>query len=211
MRKRIGIFGGTFDPIHIAHLRMALEIKQQLQLDEMRLLPCYLPPHRPAPGATAEQRVDMLNIALQNCAELVVDTRELQRNKPSYTYDTLRELRAQVGDQVSLCLCMGMDSFATIDSWHNWDQLLQLAHIVVVARPGWFLPESGAIANLLQAQRADVAVIAQQPAGAIVILEQRLLAISATDIRAQIHAGNSPQFLVPDPVWNYIRAHELYQ
>jgi len=211
MHKRIGIFGGTFDPIHIAHLRMALEIKQQLQLDEMHLLPCYLPPHRPAPGATAEQRVDMLNIALQNCAELVVDTRELQRNKPSYTYDTLRELRAEVGDQVSLCLCMGMDSFATLDSWHNWDQLLQLAHIVVVARPGWCLPESGAIANLLQAQRADVAVIAQQSAGAIVVLEQRLLAISATDIRAQIHAGSSPQFLVPDTVWNYIRAHELYQ
>jgi len=211
MRKRIGIFGGTFDPIHIAHLRMALEIKQQLQLDEMHLLPCYLPPHRPAPGATAEQRVDMLNIALQNCTELVVDKRELQRNKPSYTYDTLRELRVEVDDQVSLCLCMGMDSFATLDSWHNWDQLLQLAHIVVVARPGWFLPESGAIANLLQAQRADVAVIAQQPAGAIVVLEQRLLAISATDIRAQIHAGNSPQFLMPDGVWNYIRSHQLYQ
>lgn len=211
MRKRIGIFGGTFDPIHIGHLRIALEIKQQLQLDEMRLLPCYLPPHRPTPGASANQRVDMLEIALQGCTELHLDKRELQRDKPSYTYDTLCELRAEVGEQVSLCLCMGMDSFATLDTWHNWDQLLQLAHILVVARPGWFLPESGAVADLLQSCRADSTVISQQAAGAIVLLEQRLLPISATDIRAQIRSGNSPQFLVPDGVWNYIRSNALYQ
>jgi nicotinate-nucleotide adenylyltransferase len=211
MRKTLGIFGGTFDPIHIGHLRMALEIKQQLQLDEMRLLPCYLPPHRPAPGATAEARVAMLNLAVQDCAELVVDKRELQRDKPSYTYDTLCELRAEVGDEVSLCLCMGMDSFATLDSWHHWDQLLQLAHIIVVARPGWFLPDSGAVADLLNLHRNETGVIAQQAAGAIVMLEQRLLPISATDIRAQIRDGKSPQFLVPDGVWNYIRSNVLYQ
>lgn len=211
MRKTLGIFGGTFDPIHIAHLRMALEIKQQLQLDEMHLLPCYLPPHRPAPGASAIQRVEMLNIALQQCAELVIDKRELQRDQPSYTYDTLCELRAEVGEQTSLCLCMGMDSFATLDSWYNWDQLLHLAHIVVVARPGWCLPESGAIADVLQSYRADNTAIRQQPAGAVVVLEQRLLPISATDIRAQIHDGHSPQFLVPDGVWNYIRSNRLYQ
>lgn len=211
MRKTLGIFGGTFDPIHIGHLRIALEIKQQLQLDEMRLLPCYLPPHRPAPGASASQRVEMLEIALQGCTELQIDKRELQRDNPSYTYDTLCELRAELGAQTSLCLCMGMDSFATLDSWHNWDQLLQFAHIVVVARPGWFLPESGAVANLLQAHRSEIDVIAQQAVGAIVVLEQRLLPISATDIRAQVRAGNSPQFLVPDGVWNYIRSHQLYQ
>ncbi len=211
MRKTLGIFGGTFDPIHIGHLRMALEIKQQLQLDEMRLLPCYLPPHRPAPGATADERVAMLKLALQDCAGLLIDERELQRSNPSYTYDTLRELRAELGGQTSICLCMGMDSFATLDSWHNWDQLLQLAHIVVVARPGWFLPESGAIADLLNVHRNSIEVIAQQAVGAIVLLEQRLLPISATDIRAQVHAGNSPQFLVPDAVWNYIRTNKLYQ
>lgn len=211
MRKRIGIFGGTFDPIHIGHLRIALEIKQQLQLDEMRLLPCYLPPHRPTPGASAIQRVDMLEIALQGCTELHVDKRELQRDKPSYTFDTLCELRAETGEQASLCLCMGMDSFATLNTWYNWEHLLQLAHIVVVARPGWFLPESGAVAELLQSYRADNTAIAQQTAGAIVLLERRLLPISATDIRTQIRAGNSPQFLVPDGVWSYIRSNALYQ
>lgn len=211
MRKCIGIFGGTFDPIHIGHLRIALEIKQQLQLDEMHLLPCYLPPHRPTPGASANQRVDMLEIALQGCTELRIDKREMQRDKPSYTYDTLHELRAEVGEHNSLCLCMGMDSFATLDTWHNWDQLLQLAHIVVVARPGWFLPESGAVAELLDLQRRAIDVLAQQAAGAIVLLEQRLLPISATDIRAQIRTGSSPQFLVPDGVWDYIRSNALYQ
>lgn len=211
MRKTLGIFGGTFDPIHIGHLRMALEIKQQLQLDEMRLLPCYLPPHRTTPGATAEQRVAMLSCALQACTELTVDERELQRTSPSYTYDTLCELRAEVGEHVSLCLCMGMDSFATLDSWYNWDQLLSLAHIVVVARPGWFLPESGAVAELLDAHRDNPDVLATQATGAIVLLEQRLLPISATDIRTQVRAGNSPQFLVPDGVWSYICNHKLYQ
>lgn len=211
MRRTLGIFGGTFDPIHIGHLRMALEIKQQLQLDEMRLLPCYLPPHRPTPGATADERVAMLRIALQDCAELVIDERESHRNKPSYSYDTLCELRAELGEQVSLCLCMGMDSFATLDSWHQWDQLCQLAHIVVVARPGWVLPESGAVADLLNLHRQNIDAVVQQAAGAIVLLEQRLIPVSATDIRAQIHAGNSPQFLVPDAVWNYIRSNALYQ
>ncbi|HSC68331.1 MAG TPA: nicotinate-nucleotide adenylyltransferase [Cellvibrio sp.] len=211
MRKTLGIFGGTFDPIHIGHLRMALEIKQQLQLDEMRLLPCYLPPHRPSPGATAIERVAMLELALQDCTELVIDERELCRPNPSYTYDTLCELRAELGEETSICLCMGMDSFATLDSWHNWDKLLSLAHIVVVARPGWFLPESGAVADLLAAQRNSAALIARQAAGAIVLLEQRLLPISATDIRAQVKADNSPQFLVPDRVWDYIRRHQLYR
>lgn len=211
MRKRIGFFGGTFDPIHIGHLRIALEIKQQVQLDEMRLLPCYLPPHRPTPGASADQRVDMLEIALQDCTELQIDKRELQRDKPSYTYDTLYDVRAEVGGQTSLSLCMGMDSFATLDTWRNWDQLLHLAHILVVARPGWLLPASGAVADLLQSCRGDSTAIAQQAAGAIVVLEQRLLPISATDIRAQIRTGNSPQFLVPDGVWSYMRRHGLYQ
>ena len=211
MRHSIGIFGGTFDPIHIGHLRMALELKQQLQLAEMRLLPCYLPPHRPQPGAAAEARVAMLKLALQDCTELHIDERELQRNKPSYTFDTLCELRAEVGAETSLCLCMGMDSFATLNTWHNWDQLLRMAHIVVVARPGWLLPESGAVADLLRLSRSSAAVITERAAGAIVVLEQRLLPISATDIRAQIHAGSSPQFLVPDSVWNYIGRHKLYQ
>lgn len=211
MRKTLGIFGGTFDPIHIGHLRMALALKQQLKLDEMRLLPCYLPPHRATPGASAEQRVNMLALALQDCAELSVDTRELQRDKPSYTYDTLCELRVELGEQTSICLCMGMDSFAALDQWYEWRQLIRLAHIVVVERPGYVLPETGAVADLLRRHRAEAEVISAVPAGALVIASPALLPVSATAIRTQINAGESPQFLLPDAVWNYIRAQGLYR
>ena len=211
MRKTLGIFGGTFDPIHIGHLRMALELRQQLKLYEMRLLPCYLPPHRATPGASAEQRVAMLELALQDCAELTIDPRELLRAKPSYTYDTLCELRAELGEQISLCLCMGMDSFLTLGQWHEWRQLIRLAHLVVVERPGYEIPEVGAVADLLRRHRAEAEAIHEASAGAVIIASPALLPVSATDIRAQISAGESPQFLLPDPVLNYIRAQGLYR
>lgn len=210
MRKCLGIFGGTFDPIHLGHLRLALELKQQFSLDEMHLLPCYLPPHRAAPGATANQRVAMLRLALQDCPQLQLDTRELQRDRPSYTVDTLTELRAQLGEQVSLSLCMGMDSFCTLDSWHEWSQLIRLAHIVVVERPGYELPVVGPVAELLRRHRAGADAIQAAAAGAVIITAPRLLPVSATEIRAQLKSGQSPQFLLPDAVLNYIHAQQLY-
>lgn len=211
MRKCLGIFGGTFDPIHLGHLRLALELKQLLALDEMHLLPCYLPPHRAAPGASAKQRVDMLQLALQDCRELQVDTRELQRDKPSYTLDTLMELRAEVGAQTSLSLCMGMDSFCTLDTWYEWQQLIRLAHIVVVERPGYELPTIGPVAELVRRHGADVTALKSAAMGAVVIVAPRLLPVSATEIRAQLTAGQSPQFLLPDAVLNYIHAQQLYR
>jgi nicotinate-nucleotide adenylyltransferase len=210
MRKTLGIFGGTFDPIHLGHLRLALELKQQLNLDEMRLLPCYLPPHRATPSVSAAQRVEMLRIALRDCAELQLDERELARAKPSYTYDTLCELRTEVGKEVSLCLCMGMDSFLTLDTWHRWQELIQLAHIVVVARPGWELPVTGVVAELLNRHGANKQQLVQSAAGAVVVVAPRLMPISATEIRQLIKEGKSPQFLLPDTVWHYIREQHLY-
>lgn len=211
MRKKIGIFGGTFDPIHIGHLRLALELKQQLKLDEMRLLPCHKPPHRDAPKATSIQRREMLRIALQSCSELQLDERELLRDKPSYTYDTLLELRAELGDQVSLMLCMGEDSFAGISNWYCWRELIRLAHIIVIARSGWNLPQSGDVAKFLQTYQSDVTSLNDKAAGSIVLQAPRLLPISATEIRKQIHANESAQFLVPDGVWQFIREQNLYR
>lgn len=211
MRNTLGIFGGTFDPVHIGHLRLALELKQQLRLKEMRLLPCYLPPHRATPSASAVQRVEMLRIALDKCAELQLDLRELARDKPSYTYDTLCELRAEMGDETSICLCMGTDSFATLGTWHQWQQLIHLAHIVVVVRPGWDLPVSGPVVDLLQAHQATDTSLQQAAAGSIVVVAPRLLPISATQIRQLISEGKSPQFLLPDNVWHYICAQQLYR
>ncbi len=210
-RRKIGIFGGTFDPIHIGHLRLALELKEQLGLDEMRLLPCHQPPHRDAPQVSSVQRVEMLRIALQDCPELQLDERELQRDKPSYTYDTLLELRAELGAEVSLVLCMGEDAFAGLPNWYCWQELIRLAHIVVIARPGWAIPESGDARDLLNKQQRELKSLDCEPAGSIVLQSPRLLPISATEIRQQIQAGTSAQFLVPDAVWNYIKANQLYR
>ncbi|MCA0893055.1 nicotinate-nucleotide adenylyltransferase [Microbulbifer agarilyticus] len=209
--KTLALFGGTFDPIHFGHLRMALELKQSLGFDEMRLLPSHQPAHRAAPGVTAEKRRDMLALALEDCPELVLDIRELLRAGPTYTVDTLEELRGELGTELSISFCMGMDSLLGLPSWHRWQRLLELAHLVVVARPGWEIPASGQVADLLAAQRGELADIQQQPAGKILVQEQRLLPISATDIRNQLHSGRSPQFLLPERVLDYIQSQGLYQ
>ena len=207
---KIGIFGGTFDPIHMGHLRMALELKQQLGLDEMRLLPSHQPPHRDAPKVSSAQRAEMLRIALQDCPELQFDERELRRNKPSYTYDTLQELRSELGDAVSLVLCMGVDAFAGLASWYRWQELIQLAHIVVVARPGWDIANGAGVRDLLNTHSSDIDALSRAAFGSIVLHSPRLLEISATEIRAQIQSGQSAQFLMPDGVWEYIKINRLY-
>ncbi|WP_231758003.1 nicotinate-nucleotide adenylyltransferase [Microbulbifer elongatus] len=209
--KTLALFGGTFDPVHFGHLRMALELKQRLGFDEMRLLPSHQPAHRAAPGVTAGRRRDMLALALQDCPQLVLDARELQRAGPTYTVDTLEELRRELGDGVSISFCMGMDSLLGLPGWHRWQRLLQLAHLVVVARPGWEVPTAGEVAELLAAQGGSLADIQRQPAGRILLQELSLLPISATDIRTQIKGGRSPQFLLPERVLDYIQTHRLYQ
>ena len=206
----MGIFGGTFDPVHNGHLRLALELKQHLKLDEMRLLPCHRPPHREKPVLSSKHRVAMLRLALVQCQQLSIDERELQRPTLSYTLDTLIEMRNELGDRVSLCLAMGMDSLVSLPAWHRWQELLNFTHLIVAARPGWQAPVSGEVFNLLNQHRAEASVLAQRSCGSIVIEQLSLLPISASVIRAQIARGESPQFLLPDSVWNYICENRLY-
>jgi len=209
-RTTIGLFGGTFDPVHIGHLRIALELKQHLRLDEMRLIPCHIPPHRRATVASAAQRAAMLDLALEQCHELVVDELELRNPEPSYSVHTLSELRLQLGEEVSLCLAMGMDSLVSFTTWYRWREVLKLAHIVVAARPGWPLPTQGEMAEYLGQRRGVPADLKSLSRGKIVIQELTLLPISSTGIRAQLARGESAQYLLPDPVWRYIAEHQLY-
>lgn len=210
MRKTLGIFGGTFDPIHLGHLRLALELKQQLSLDEMRLIPGHKPPHRERPQVSSAQRLEMLKLALQDCPQLHWDDRELRREKNSYTYDTLCELRKELGSDISLVLCMGEDAFAGISTWYCWQELIRLAHIVVIARPGWSIPDQGDVRQFLQQHQGIVADLKRQTSGKIVMQSLRMLPISATEIRQQIARGESSQFLLPDSVWKFIQANRLY-
>lgn len=211
MLRSVAMLGGTFDPVHIGHLRSALELRERLGFEQVRLVPCHLPPHRPAPGASPEQRLRMLELALAGEAHLCADGRELRRSGPSYTFDTLSELRAELGSQCSLSVIMGVDAFAGLATWHRWRELPQLAHIVVIARPDCALPEHGPVAELLHALRAEPSVLHEKICGAIVTVALTPLPISATSIRDMLRRGNSPRYLLPDAVWSFIREHALYQ
>ena len=207
----VGVFGGTYNPIHYGHLRSALELREQLQLAEVRMMPAANPPHRRSPACPAELRAAMVSLAVAEEAGLVCDRRELGREGPSYSIDSLRELRTELGADRSLCLIVGTDAIAELDGWHRWRELIDYAHLVVIARPGWHMPEAGAVAAWLQEHlTAEVAILQHRPQGAVLLQKLRPLAISATEIRAMIAAGRSPRYLIPDPVWQYIQDAGLY-
>ena len=213
----VGIFGGTFDPVHIGHLRTAVELRKVLNLTEMRLVPSAIPPHRSQPQANAKQRMAMLKLALGYDTDssepgLVVGDRELHRQGPSYTVDTLRDIRQEIGTDAPLCLCIGMDSLVNLNQWHQWSELTDIAHIVVAARPGWHLPNSGEIVEFVKTHRAtQTEQLQSQPSGKVLILEMTLLPVSATGIRQSLQKQQSIRYLVPDQVIDYIRQHQLYE
>lgn len=194
--RPLGVFGGTFDPVHLGHLSVAWEAAELLDA-EVRLVPANVPPHRPAPLASAAERVAMLRVALRGQDRLTLDTREIERSGPSYTVDTLAELRAELG-QRALVLLVGADMFAQLPAWDRWRELFELAHVGVLSRPGVGTPLPAALEHELQArQLADLGALAQLPAGRIVQLEVTPLEISATRIRALLAAGRDPRYLLP--------------
>lgn len=207
----VAVFGGTFNPVHYGHLRSALELAERLQLDHLRLMPCKEPPHRQAPDCSAEDRAAMVELAVAGEAILTCDRRELERSGTSYTITSLEEIRAELGDHRALCLVMGGDALAQVNSWHRWQELLDLAHILVIARPGWDLPSEGEVAQWLRDHRlSDRSELLQRPCGGILLETLRPLAISSTEIRELLAAGRSARYLVPEPVLEYIRAKALY-
>ncbi|HSP01150.1 MAG TPA: nicotinate-nucleotide adenylyltransferase, partial [Thioalkalivibrio sp.] len=151
------IYGGTFDPIHHGHLRLAVELRERLGVSEVSLMPCHVPPHRDLPGASSEQRLALLELAISGEPGLTVDDRELRRNGASYTAETLRRVRRELGPEQPLTMVLGTDSFAGFDRWQEWQCIPQLAHIVVVRRPGPGLAQGSVPAQLL-AQRAVAGV-----------------------------------------------------
>ncbi|MEN7342566.1 MAG: nicotinate-nucleotide adenylyltransferase [Pseudomonadota bacterium] len=196
----IGIFGGTFDPVHYGHLRSAFELLHGLELKEVRFMPCGNPPHRASPMAPADLRLKMVQCAVEQEEGFVVDDREVRRTGLSYTVDTLRSLRSDFPDS-PLCLIVGMDAFLGLPKWYQWREILRLAHIVVAHRPGWQAPSDGALGDLLRDRgSALVGDLHSGLAGVIFVQEVTQLEISSTSIRSLIKAGHDPRFLIPDCV-----------
>jgi nicotinate-nucleotide adenylyltransferase len=198
--RTIGILGGTFDPVHIGHLRTAFELLGSCGLSEVRFIPCGIPPHRPPPVAPAELRLQMLQAALAGEQRFRVDDRELRRPGPSYMVDTLDSLRSEVAD-ASLSLLLGADAFVGLPDWHRWQDIPRLAHLIVVHRPGWQLPVTGPLAALLDERHAaGAAALRREPAGLVLAQPVTQLEVSSSAIRALVGRGGDPRFLVPDAV-----------
>lgn len=207
----IGIFGGTFDPIHYGHLRCALEIAEQLELSEVRMLPAGQPPHRTAPQASPEQRRRALELALAGQSLLRLDTRELDRPGLSYMVDTLISLRAELGEH-SLCLILGQDAFNGLAGWHRWEEVPELAHLVVISRPGVEQPDNGLLGALIEQRSVEsLDELRARPAGAILFQSVTPLGFSASCIRRMLATGRSPRYLLPDAVLDYLQADGVYQ
>lgn len=208
--RKVGIFGGSFDPIHFGHLRPALEIRDALALDEIRFVPAGQPPHREPPVASPALRLQMLQAAMHGEARFVVDERELQRAGPSYTVDTLAEYRRE-WPNAHLVLIVGMDAFVGFPAWHEWRRLLDYAHVVVAHRPGWMPPAAGEIAELLRRQRVgSSAELFANNAGRVLLQPVTQLEISSSGIRAAVAAGGDPRYLVPEAVRTLIVNSHCY-
>ena len=212
----VGILGGTFDPIHFGHLRLAEELAHTLKLARVRLVPSGTPPHRAAPHAPAAHRVAMTRLAVAGNPLFMVDEREAARAGPAYTFDTLAELRAELGATCPLVLLLGADAFLEFAAWHRWHELFGLAHVAVAHRPRFPVERWREGMQQPLAREYDARLMHQPlavhlaPAGGIVVIPFTALDISATAIRGLVSAGGSPRYLLPDPVLDYIQSHHLY-
>ena len=214
--QAIGIFGGTFDPIHFGHLRLAQELGSGLKLDEVRFIPTGRPPHRNPPAVSTAQRLEMVRLAIAGNPLFVLDPREIFKEQPCYTVDTLTELRGELGYEQPLCLLMGSDAFLGLTTWHRWQELFGLAHIIVAHRPGfpriaWADSVPDALKQELRRRLQDSPEgVHEAPAGLVIAQPITALAISATFVRNGLQSGVSPRYLLPDAVLEYIEANRLY-
>ena len=207
----IGILGGTFDPVHQGHIILAGELLEHLHLKQMRLLPCKIPVHRDKPTASTEDRLAMLQLATAG-TDLLIDCRELERSGPSYTIDSLRSLRDETGSAQALAFCMGTDAFATLTNWHQWQDFLELSHLVIMARPASTMSLAPELKSLLTAKQVpDPTFLHQQPNGLIYLASLSQIPLSSTHVRQKIASGNIPEHTLAPAVQHYIEERGLYR
>lgn len=210
--RRIGMLGGTFDPVHNGHLRTALEVADLLGLSELRLVPVNAPALRARPVADAAQRLEMLRLAVGDTPPLRVDDRELRRGGVSYSIDTLRETRAEIGERDRLCMVIGEDAFSALDRWKDWQRLLDYAHLAVLTRPGDTPPPRPGVAGWAAEHLASdpERALREHSRGCLLRLAASQLEISSTRIRRLLAESRSPRYLLPDAVIDYIGRHRIY-
>ncbi len=210
LAQPIGILGGTFDPVHFGHLRIALELQHAYHLAEVRFIPCWQPVHRASPVASPGQRLAMLACAVKNESTFKVDDCEIQRKSPSYMIDTIETLREKYPD-TPLCLILGADAWSGFAAWQRYETILHLSHLIIAQRPSYPLPETGTVAVLLQQHLTqDASTLRESLGGHIILHPVTSLEISAAAIRNQIAQGQDPRYLLPDSVYDYIVKHHIY-
>lgn len=206
----ICILGGTFDPVHFGHLRPALDVQQALGIERVHLVPCRIPAHRELPRLGGTQRLTLLRLAIADEPGLAVDDRELKREGTSYMVDTLRSLREQHGER-PVCLALGMDALSGLDSWHRWEEIPALCHLVVMQRPGVDWPRDGAVAERLGPLRvADAGSLRSRPAGAVLAVPVTQMEVSSTRIRELLAGRRSARYLLPNAVLERIKRENWY-
>ena len=212
MQGAIGILGGTFDPIHCGHLRLAQDVAEALALTQVRFIPGGTPPHRAMPQTPVADRVAMVRLAIDGNPLFVLDERETRRAGKSYTFDTLNELRAELGATRPLVLLMGTDAFLGFESWHRWQEIFALAHIAVAHRPGSVLGEMPAVLarEFTQRRTDDAQAVHRAAAGTIIEVPITALDISATALRAMVRARRSARYLLPSAVLQHVNDNCLF-
>ncbi|HSH97104.1 MAG: nicotinate-nucleotide adenylyltransferase [Methylophilaceae bacterium] len=212
-RILIGMMGGTFDPIHFGHLRMAQEVSDLLELSSVHFIPSATPPHKTQTSVSAEHRAEMVRLAIADNPKFKLDTRELERDGASYSIATLESLRQELGNEASICMLLGSDAFLKLNTWHRWNELLNYCHIILVQRPHTNIQETlpEELQTLLHNHYSEhIEDLSLAPSGHIHMQPITALDISATAIRDDIKHGRSLRYLMPESVINYIQAHQLY-
>ncbi|MFT6986267.1 MAG: nicotinate-nucleotide adenylyltransferase [Psychromonas sp.] len=210
-QQALGFLGGTFDPIHFGHLRPALEISEALSLRKLFILPNHIAPHKSASHCSAKQRSEMVRLAIQQQARIDIDTRELNRATPSYTIETLKELKA-LYPTTPICFIMGMDSLISFDTWYQWQEILNYCHLIISQRPKWHCQFNSTVQEVVdRCSTTDKHDLHNLQSGKIYFQSTTQFDISSTEIRQLLKNNISIDYLVPEAVNDYIKEHQLYR
>ncbi len=214
-RRCIALLGGSFDPVHQGHVALARHFHKLLHPDELRIIPVGNPWQKAGLQASADDRVAMIRCAFDTLGMPVsIDLQEIQRHTATYTIETLKAVRAEVGPEASVSFLIGADQLQHLDTWNQWRQLFDYAHICAASRPGFGTEASqlpSQVRNELQNRAASPEQIRSQPGGFMYLANDLSVEISATDIRSAMQRGEKPESLVPATVLDYIETHHLYK